>query len=81
VPVDTVARFTEGLTVVKHAAADLPLATLTLVTLGHLAMNLQKNIYSCCESDVHLLQILAVCTARLNVTEFHVLPTQFIYVF
>ena len=49
VPTDIVAGFTEGLTAVKHAAADLSLATLTLVTLGHLAMNLQKNVYSCCE--------------------------------
>jgi len=57
---------TEGLTAVKHAAADLPLATLTLVTLGHLAMNLQKNIYWCCEWDVHLLQILAVGSPGLT---------------
>jgi len=41
--------YTDGITAVKQAAADLPLATLILITLGNLVMNLQKNIYSYCE--------------------------------
>jgi hypothetical protein len=73
VPTDTVAGFAEGLTAVNHAAADLPLATLTLVTLGNLAMTYRKISTHVANRDVHLFQIISVCSTFQ--------PTECIYVF
>jgi len=81
VPTDTAAGFTEGLNAVKHAAAALPLATLTLVTLGHLAMNFTERCLLTLRMRCSFIADANCMFTRLNVTKLHVLPTHCIYVF